>query len=484
MPRKLYIDEDGLGEYANLVQKYMNDKYNTGTTTDNEKAKIYTELKLAVENEKIKSIIVNKEGYITIKTNELIITEPILKRKFYVGSYEIKCHFYGTFKFKSTSEFRNELAFRSGCWRGKTVHPHINSFDGHACLGNAETPMLLFIQQGEIRALISIIIGYLETVNINDSAGKYIGCLPELELDESGKPILLDENAEYITGKYIIRTDNEFAGEEEEQYKAIRGITKSKAYAISGSKYCECCGQLFNSWEIDNHISDYGWVCDDCYKNLKVCDVCGRLIKKEDDYAEYNGATYCYECKNNYLVECSQCGETITSVTKEQLDALPSNQDKISLLNDSIKSYSHYVIDNELNDKNIYVCDNCKPTIPNNPVLSKLLINDKIETTYEVNKINVIDSNKRCDCKRCGSYFSIGKMFRRNGDAYCNTCAYGMVNIRREDDNVVLIFDDKVYKTREEKVQFLDNRNNKKQLPLYIINKENIKEEYLNGSRV
>lgn len=483
MPRKLYIDDSGLGEYANLVQEYMNEKYDTGTTTDNEKAKIYTELKLAVENEKIKSIIVNKEGYITIKTNELIITEPILKRKFYVGSYEIRCHFYGTFKFKSTSEFRNELAFRSGCWSGKTVHPHINSFDGHACLGNAETPMLLFIQQGEIRALISIIIGYLETVNINDSAGKYVGCLPELELDESGKPILLDENAEHIMGKYKIRTDNEFAGEESERDKVIRGITKSKEYGIYNSKYCECCGALFNSWEIVNHIENYGWVCDDCFKNLKVCDVCGRLIRKEDDYAEHNGATYCTQCKEDYLVECSQCGEVITSVTKEQLDACASRRDKITLLENSIKPYAHYVIDNELNAKNIYVCDSCRPTIPNNPVLSKLVVNDKIETSYEVNKINAIASNRRCACKNCGSYFNIGRMFRINEGAYCNTCVYGGVDIR-EDDNVVLIFDDKVYKTKEEKAQFIDNRNRKKALPIYIINKENIKEEYLNGSRV
>lgn len=483
MPRKLYIDDSGLIEYAELVASYMNEKYSTGTTADNEKAKIYTELKLAVENEKIKSIIVNKEGYITIKTNELIITEPILKRKFYVGSYEIRCHFYGTFKFKSTSEFRNELAFRSGCWSGKAVHPHINSSGGHACLGNAETPMLLFIQQGEIRALISIIIGYLETVNINDSAGKYVGCLPELELDESGKPILLDENAEHIMGKYKIRTDNEFAGEESDRDKTIRGITKSKEYAIHDSKYCQCCGELFNSWEISNSIVDYGWVCNDCYQNLKVCDVCGRLMRREDEYAEHNGATYCYECKTNYLVECSQCGEVITSVTKEQLDACASRRDKITLLENSIKPYAHYVIDNELNAKNIYVCDSCRPTIPNNPVLNKLLINDKIETSYEVNKINAIVSNRRCACKNCGSYFSIGRMFRTNEGAYCNTCAYGVVDIR-EDDNVVLIFDDKLYETKEEKEYILSNRMNKKQLPTYIINKENIKEEYLNGSRV
>lgn len=483
MPRKLYIDDSGLGGYAYLVQGYMNDKYNTGTTTDNEKAKIYTELKLAVENEKIKSIIVNKDGYITIKTNELIITEPRLKRKFYVGSYEIRCHFYGTFKFKSTSEFRNELAFRSGCWSGKTIHPHINSASSNACLGNAETPMLLFIQQGEIRALISIIIGYLETANINDSAGRYVGCLPELELDESGNPILLDKNAEYISDKYKIKTDNEFSKYEEPYEKVIKGITKSNEYAIYNSKYCECCGQLFNEWEIVNNIADYGWVCNDCYQNLKVCDVCGRLIKKEDDYAEHNGTTYCTQCKEYYLVECSQCGEVITSVTKEQLDARTSSIYKRTLLRDSIKPYAHYVIDNELNDKYIYVCDSCRPTIPNNPVLSKLLITDKIETSYEVNKIDAIVSNRRCACKNCGSYFSIGRMFRKDGIAYCNLCAYGVVDIR-EDDNVVLIFDDKVYETKEEKAQFLDNRNRKKALPAYIINKENIKEEYLNGSRV
>ena len=493
MPRKLYIDDSGLGEYANLVQEYMNEKYDTGTTTDNEKAKIYTELKLAVENEKIKSIIVNKEGYITIKTNELIITEPILKRKFYVGSYEIRCHFYGIFKFKSTSEFRNELAFRSGCWRGKTVHPHINSFDGHACLGNAETPMLLFIQQGEVRALISIIIGYLETVNINDSAGKYVGCLPELELDDNGNPIVLDSNADTLEARYLIRTDTVFTREEmcSSNDKGIRGITKSKEYAVASSKYCECCGDLFNFWEIHDHINNYGWVCEECYKDLKICDVCGKIIRNNTDYKTHNDILFCADCATNLLVECAQCGDIITGITKEDLDKItPNNYDaKYNAIKDSIKPHAIYIVDNKLNNKYIYLCDTCRPTIKSNPVLNKLICTDKIETKYEVDISNFLDKNTRVPCSRCSSYFSIGRMFRNKNKIYCNSCAFQVANTTSknkvlEDDNIIIAYNNTFYTTKEEKEYILNANNREYILPIYILNKENIKEEFLNGSRV
>lgn len=493
MPRKLYIDDGGLAIYAESVAKYLNNKYNMGTTVDNERAKIYTELKLAVENEKIKSITVNKDGQIIIKTNELIITEPTLKRKFYVGSYEIRCHFYGTFKFKSISNFKDYLQFNSPCWSCKTVHPHIKSTTGHACLGNAETPMLLFIQQGEIRALISIIIGYLETVNINDSAGKYVGCLPELELDDNGNPIVLDSNADTLEARYLIRTDTVFTREEMccSNDRGIRGITKSKEYALASSKYCECCGDLFNSWEIHDYINDYGWVCKECYKDLKICDVCGRIIKNNSEYKTHNDILFCDACATRLLVECAQCGDIITGITKEDLDKItPNNYDaKYNAIQDSIEPHSVYIVDNKLDNKYIYLCDTCKPTIKSNPVLNKLICTDKIETKYEVDISNFLDKDTRVPCSRCSSYFSIGRMFRNKNKIYCNSCAFQVANTTSkdkvlEDDNIIIAYNNTFYTTKEEKEYILNANNREYILPIYILNKENIKEEFLNGSRV
>lgn len=482
MPRKLYINNVGLEEYCKRVTKYMQVNYDINRTLEEMVAKVTMELKLAVMNDKLRTITVKEDGTIVIKTEELILTEPRLKRHFFVGAYEIACTYQGNFKFKSISQYKSEIAFHSGCWQVSTIHPHIKSTTGKACLGNAETPLVLFIRQGEIRALISILIGYLETANINDTAGKYVGCLPEIELDEGGKPVVIDAEAETLREKYKILT-NEFDDEERDRDKAIVAITPDDKYGTSSGAYCECCGDYFNRKDITTHIPGYGNVCDKCKENIKVCDCCSRRVTKDDSF-EINDLILCETCYNNTLRECVQCGTVLNTTTKADLANVDGSYAKGNVIKNNINGIRETIVTDSLEKKDICVCNNCKATINNNPVYGSLFNKVATVSKYKVDTSNTLSKYRSVQCQRCGNWYAFGKLYKtEDGRHICTQCAIGTVNDVGAKEDTVVVMNGKVGVTTGEKATMMaDVAPNI--YPKYILNKDNIKEEVLNECRI
>lgn len=477
MPRKLYINDAGLNTYCKLVTDYMKINYDVERTLEEMIAKVTMELKLAVMNDKIRTITVREDGTIVIKTEELILTEPRLKRHFFVGAYEIACTYRGSFKFKSISQYKSEISFHSSCWGVSTIHPHIKSTTGKACLGNAETPLILFIRQGEIRAVISMLIGYLETANINDSAGRFVGCLPEIELDESGKPVVIDAEAETLREKYKILT-NEFDDEESDNHRAIIEITHDNKYGTYSSKYCECCGDFYNRKDITTHIPGYGYVCNRCKENITICDCCGSRVNRDDSY-EINDLLLCESCYNNTLRECVQCGTVLNKTTKADLENERSFN-KASIIRNNIYGMVTTVVTDDLEKKDICVCNNCKATINNNPVYGSLLNKVTTVSKYKIDISNTLSKYKSVKCQSCGTWYAFGKLYKTEDGRYiCSHCATGIVSgISNREDTVVVMNGKIGVTTGAKEIMMSDTAPNI--YPKYIFNKDNIKEEILN----
>lgn len=477
MPRKLYINDAGLNTYCKLVTAYMKQNHNVDYTIEEMIAKVTMELKLAVMNDKIKSITVRQDGTICVKTNELILTEPRLKRHFFVGAYEIACAYQGNFKFKSISQYKSEIAFHSSCWGVSTIHPHIKSTTGKACLGNAETPLILFIRQGEIRAVISMLIGYLETANINDAAGKYVGCLSEIELDDDGKPVILDAEAETLREKYKILT-NEFDDEECDSHRNIVAITPNNKYGTYSGKYCECCGDYYNRKDITTHIPGYGYVCNKCKESITICDCCGIRVNRDDSY-EINDLILCESCYNNTLMECVQCGTVLNTTTKADLENERSF-DKGNIIKNNINGMVTTVVTDDLEKKAICVCNNCQKTINNNPVYGSLLNKVTTVSKYKIDISNSLNKYKSVKCQSCGNWYAFGKSYKTEDGRYiCSHCAISRGVVINDEDTVV-VMNGKIGVTTGAKEIMLSATTDNNVYPKYIINKDNIKEEILN----
>lgn len=204
--RKLFVDELGLRAYAIEVV----DNKHLESTQENVQAecmRIKTELKRAVSKKDIRSISIRGNGTMVIRTNDLFIStrETGVLRKFVIGSWEITMRSGYEPYFKA-----NDLkyAFDSGCWGANTVHPHVSGRTHHGCLGNTEGNIYKSHQRGDIVVLISLLIGYLTSVNVVDGAGKYLSRCVEVELDNKGNPILVEDGPGVFNYKW--KEANEF----------------------------------------------------------------------------------------------------------------------------------------------------------------------------------------------------------------------------------------------------------------------------------
>lgn len=304
--RKLFISNTGFDKFADVV-------YNT--TKDNKdqafadiiacREYIMRQFKLASKLPKVSSISLTDSGELRIRTRDLFISNSDIGklRKFFVGKWKIVATPEGDYVFHSMN--KTELGFYSGTWGNGTVHPHISGRSGHGCLGNAEAPLQLYLKTGAIKTLAIYIIGYLESVNINDTAGIEVGHCKEVALDEDGN-VLHDEEGNY---KFI---QNEF---DREHTHTISNTSANNVDRIHQEyitrNYGVCCGckMSFNMAHLNNVGNNIGeYVCNDCKENLKTCPLCGNVAMKTI-HDPVNDMDYCEDCVNNWFHKCGLCNE-------------------------------------------------------------------------------------------------------------------------------------------------------------------------------
>lgn len=412
--RKLFIDNNGFDYYASKVYENVNsDKDNDRNYADLLECRQYImqQLKLAARLNNVQSISVLKSGLIRIRTRDLFIStsETGILRKFFVGKWKIECNYHFNLKFRSCDI--QELGFNSGCWGRNTVHPHISGLSAEACLGNAAAPLNMYIRNGDIKAFAMYAIGYLTSVNVRDSAGKYLARCKEVKLDDDGN-VMHDENGNYM---YI---ENEFNAEGVDYVSNSYSTNvdlKHHEFITNRSCYCEICGKPYNITHIYRiPDGDIRCICDTCIDNIKTCDCCHSIIKADDKIKsiEVNGVTICSNCVHKYLYTCGLCDTVIlpdVDITKDNVkEILVSNKSNIDFNKTHTVYYSkpsqHY--GNKL--ECTHICNSCKELAHTNEMVKNNIVmftKAKLNNSYvNVLRDNIPYNTYKMLCTNCGNH--------------------------------------------------------------------------------
>ena len=428
--RKLFINNNGLDAYVEQVMI---------NTKDNEEQRfadsiackqyIQDQFKLSVKLPKIKSISLLENGAMRVRTRDLFITttDTGRLRKFFVGSWEVTADPEGRYCFKSNN--KEELGFRSAIWGNNTVHPHISGRDGHGCLGNAAAPLQLYLKTGAVKAMVLFILGYLESVNIEDSAGRWLGAVKEVMLDKDGAPMHEPD------GNYLFVSENEFTRNGVPTIgSSARNLIdkKNMEYVTSEFRNCYVCGTSKNRDRVHSISTPNGTtvVCDDCKDNFKTCDICGELVKQSDTI---NGVYLCDKCKRAFFPICKMCNKPV----------IPADVNK-----DNIKDYIKLSLTDKETRKNSLVycktvdsyeatglCDSCKSLVDTNDIAKKSIptfVRATVTKSYAELPQKIGLGKYRIKCSCCGEYHYIeNNVYQLRYDKYyCANCYSMSDNIR------------------------------------------------------
>lgn len=127
---------------------------------------VLKDINLIVAIDKVDDLLFNNNVFI-IKTKPLYIYDS-KGRCFYGGTYTIQINMSETIvKFSGDNPHKSY-------WTPKDPHPHVNGDNGIACLGNIESTVAELCAQTQLYALATILISFLESANLEDSAGKNV----------------------------------------------------------------------------------------------------------------------------------------------------------------------------------------------------------------------------------------------------------------------------------------------------------------------
>lgn len=155
--------------------------------------KIKTEFDKIKSNKNIESFDIDDTGYLIVNTHKIycnVLCEDNVTRKYYFGKYQIRVEIAkGEVKFYNQE--KNML--RHSAWGNKCHHPHVSEI-GNPCLGNTTTMIVDCCVKLEWAILVDVLINYLQSVNITDSAGK---CYVEWDEIDSEGNVIKDEEKKY-----------------------------------------------------------------------------------------------------------------------------------------------------------------------------------------------------------------------------------------------------------------------------------------------
>ena len=458
--RKLYIDNDGLEVYANSVYEQSKNNYADIIECTEQ---INAQLKLASRLPKIKSISVVKSGAIRFRTYDLFIrtTDCNRLRKWLVGKWEIEVSTNGSYHFKSFN--KNELGFHSVVWGDNTVHPHISGRDGHGCLGNAEAGLQIYLRTGAIKALAIYVLGYLESVNLQDSAGVTLGYCKEVELDNEGNPVI-SEDGNY---KFIQNEFDRIGHRCVTRYVDDVADTEYNEYLIDPVK-CKGCGCTHNRDRLHYDAEHDITLCDSCVEHMKLCDICGAFVQEDRAiHDNINNKIYCTTCAKKYFPKCELCDEYIFyDFNGEPIEKVIANVLRRPKYLKDIMAF--YMSGEKLTP--IALCNSCKDAVNNNEQIKSNIISfkkSKVTNNESYVEFHNIEMHKYIGhCSSCGidTYIEDLHALRNNDTLVCNACAISTeksLRLSREMDRNTQRFSDKIIQ---------EQLNNKIKLATVLLN--------------
>lgn len=266
--KKLYTRQNTVMNTVNILQNQLGDNHE----------KIKEELNKILNLDKVENIFSSEPtATINIKT-KLLYGYTEHNRVYKLAPYTISIDFlHGYVQFNCPKEYK-----RRSCWGNYCPHPHISEI-GEACFGNVASTIARLLADTEIFALTTILISYLENINVYDPAGEY--CTNWDEVDEETKEIIR-EGLFDCPSVYFETLEDENDNEEIEC--AICGNTHLK----SEMTYCENC-EHYVCADCAIYIEDIDeWGCQEC-DDIIYCDECGLYYTTDN------------------AITCDQCGRTI-----------------------------------------------------------------------------------------------------------------------------------------------------------------------------
>ncbi len=246
------------------------------------------ELNNLVEQYKVANVTV-------IGTDILVFTEDII-----IETEEYGTHYIGKFRITipmDSSDIRlyNLNNIRNGYWPG-SHHPHIDS-SGRPCWGNVATTVAQLHADRQYCALVNILIGYLESVNMDDPAGETVRVWGE-SIDSPAYDKVYTHECEEC-GEHMDENDVYWGGIEGDIAFCSEGCRED--YEDRNYYRCEECGDYVdkdNAEEFDGHYFCSAGCMDNFIDyNYISCEQCGELIREDDAY----DGRFCDEvCYDNY----------------------------------------------------------------------------------------------------------------------------------------------------------------------------------------
>lgn len=216
-----------------LRRKVSNEKEYTNKIFEN----LLKDIDLIIKMNKVDDIVF-KDGKFIVYTNPLYI--HLYDRRFYGGRYIIKINLH-------TSEIRFDSNTRHrSYWTPQDPHPHVNGNNGEACLGNISSTIAELCAQTQLYALVITLINFLESVNIEDVAGKNIYNWDEV--DEDGNIIQREYNICDCCG-------GEFRQQLYTAYNEIDEDEEGNMEAIEAVQICEDCRD--NTYYFHEELEEY-----------------------------------------------------------------------------------------------------------------------------------------------------------------------------------------------------------------------------------
>lgn len=226
------------------------------------------ELQKLIKINSIKGVSIDgREQEIVIHTEDIYINNA--GKRYYIGEFDIRIQ-----PMNCRVRFMNKNNCRRSYWGPKCHHPHVDQ-QGCPCWGNVGTAVRNYIQQNEFQALASLLIGYLESVNTSDAAGKN------------------------ITSWDVVNKAGEVIQ---------KGYYYADPPANSETYVCTECQDVFTRGDISLSRGNIH-VCRHCADKYFVCPDCGDICKVEDaEQCERCGGNVCEDCHDDNNI-CNSCME-------------------------------------------------------------------------------------------------------------------------------------------------------------------------------
>lgn len=216
-----------------LRRKVSNEKEYTNKIFEN----LLKDIDLIIKMNKVDDIVF-KDGKFIVYTNPLYI--HLYDRRFYGGRYIIKINLHTSeIRFDSNTKHRSY-------WTPQDPHPHVCGSNGEACFGNISSTIAELCAQTQLYALVITLINFLESVNIEDVAGKSI-----YNWDE------VDEDGNIIQREYNICDccREEFRQQLYTAYNEIDEDEEGNMEAIEAVQICEDCRD--NAYYFHEELEEY-----------------------------------------------------------------------------------------------------------------------------------------------------------------------------------------------------------------------------------